>query len=131
MTLLLDTHVLLWAATDSPRLGHGVRVRLGSASERHVSAASAFEIATKTRLGKLPHGRSVLDGWARLLRNLQATELPLSVAHMSRAGGLLWEHRDPFDRMLVAQAQLEGLTLLTEDRAIREYDDVRTVWGAR
>lgn len=124
--LLLDTHVLLWLATDSPRVGDTTRTLLADASERHVSAASAYEIAVKTRLGKLPGGASVLDGWSRLLRNLQADELPLSVAHTVRAGRLDWSHRDPFDRMLVAQAQIEGLVLLTDDSAIRAFEDVRT-----
>lgn len=129
MELLLDTHVLVWAAAGHPRLTPDVRALLADASMRHVSAASALEIATKARLGKLPGGASILDGWSRLLRNLQATERPLSVAQMARAGGMAWAHRDPFDRMLVAQAQLEGLTLLTEDRAIRDHEDVRTTWA--
>ncbi|QSR24245.1 PIN domain nuclease [Nocardioides aromaticivorans] len=129
MRLLLDTHVLLWLASDSARLGPDERELLGSAAERHVSAASAYEIAQKTRLGRLPGGTQVLDGWQRLLRNVQAAELPLSVAHMARAGAMSWSHRDPFDRMLVAQAQLEGLTLLTDDDAIRSFDDVRTRWS--
>lgn len=126
--LLLDTHVLLWSASNDNRLGAETRELLAGASERYVSAASAYEIAIKTRLGKLPGGRQVIDGWARLTRNLQAVELPLTVSHMSRAGGLDWVHRDPFDRMLVAQAQLEGLTLLTDDTVIRELSDVRTRW---
>lgn len=129
MIVLLDTHVLLWLAADSPRVSHGVRELVAAASVRHVSAASAFEIATKTRLGKLPGGRSVLDGWERLLSNLQASELPLSVSHMARAGSLELPHRDPFDRMLVAQAQLEGLVLLTDDAALRAYEDVRSAWA--
>jgi PIN domain nuclease of toxin-antitoxin system len=131
MTLLLDTHVLLWFASDDPRAGERVRDELRAAPERHVSAASAFEIATKTRLGKLPGGRSVIDGWARLLRYLQAIELPLTVPHMTRAGVLDWEHRDPFDRMLVAQAQLDGLTVLTDDATIRAFEDVRSSWPER
>lgn len=129
MRLLLDTHVLLWFASDSPRLSPAEREVLAGADERHVSAASAYEIAQKTRLGRLPGGTQVLDGWPRLLRNMQATELSLSAAHMARAGAMAWSHRDPFDRMLVAQAQLEGLTLMTDDETIRSYDDVRTRWG--
>ena len=129
MIVLLDTHLLLWLAADSPRASRGVRDLVSGADERHVSAATAFEIATKTRLGKLPGGRSVLDGWQRLLRNLQATELPLSVAHMARAGSLEWSHRDPFDRMLAAQAQLEGLVVLTDDAALRAFEDVRSTWA--
>ncbi len=127
--LLLDTHVLLWAVADDSRLGSATRDLIGTASERWVSAASAYEIAVKVRLGRLPGGGLVLDGWGRVLRNLQAAELSLSVTHMARAGSLGWEHRDPFDRMLVAQAQAEGVALVTSDRAIRSYGDVRTVWG--
>ncbi|HWJ67899.1 MAG TPA: type II toxin-antitoxin system VapC family toxin [Nocardioides sp.] len=129
LRLLLDTHVVLWLASDSECLGPETRALLGDASERHVSAASAYEIAQKVRLGRLPGGAQVLDGWPRLLRNVQATELPLSVAHMARAGAMTWAHRDPFDRMLVAQAQLEALSLVTDDEAIRSFGDVRTCWG--
>lgn len=128
MNLLLDTHVLLWAASGSDRLGPAQRAILADATGRFVSAASAHEIAVKTRLGRLPAGHGVLDGWSRLLANLQAQELPLTVSHMARAGGLDWEHRDPFDRMLVAQAQTEAMTLLTDDRTVRTFDDVRTRW---
>ncbi|HEX7739472.1 MAG TPA: type II toxin-antitoxin system VapC family toxin [Marmoricola sp.] len=128
MNLLLDTHVLLWFATDSRRLTKRSRTLLSAATERYVSASSAYEIATKTRLGKLPGGNSLLDAWPVLIRNLQASELPLSAAHMARAGRLDWGHRDPFDRMLVAQAQVEGLVLLTNDEAIRRFEDVRTRW---
>ena len=129
MNLLLDTHVLLWSAMDSKQLSRRTRALLSAASDRFVSAASAYEIAVRTRRGKLPGGASVLDGWPRLIRNLQATELPLSVPHMTRAGQLDWSHRDPFDRMLVAQAQLEGLVLLTDDKTIRSFEDVRTRWS--
>lgn len=129
MNLLLDTHVLLWVASDSDRLGPAQRLILADAAGRFVSAASAYEIAVKTRLGRLPGGQAVLDGWSRLMTNLQARELPLTVSHMTRAGGLDWEHRDPFDRMLVAQAQAEAMTLLTDDRTVRGFEDVRTRWA--
>lgn len=128
MNLLLDTHVLIWAASGDELLGESTRRLLKQADERHVSAASAYEIAIKTRLGKLRGGEQLLDGWSRLLLNLQAEELPLTVRHMARAGSLTWAHRDPFDRMLVAQAQMEGLTLLTDDAAVRQHGDVRSRW---
>lgn len=128
MNLLLDTHVLIWAATGDERLGERTKNLLRHADERVVSAASAYEIAIKSRLGKLRGGEQLLDGWSRLLLNLQARELPLTVPHMARAGSLAWDHRDPFDRMLVAQAQLEGLTLLTDDAAVRRHGDVRSRW---
>lgn len=128
MTMLLDTHVLLWLASDHPRATPHVRDAIEAADERLVSAATAVEIATKTRIGKLPGGHQILDGWERLLKNLQASELSLSSSHMARAGSLAWDHRDPFDRMLVAQAQLDGLTVVTDDSAIRAFEDVRTTW---
>jgi PIN domain nuclease of toxin-antitoxin system len=127
-SLLLDTHVVLWWASDDARLGERPRAALAEAERRYVGAPSAYEIALKSRLGRLQGGRAVLDGWQRLLRGLQATELSLTVAQMARAGGLAWEHRDPFDRMLVAQAQLEGVVLMTDDARIRAFEDVRTTW---
>ena len=84
VNLLLDTHVLVWLAADSPRAGVATRTLLADAAERHVSAASAYEIATRTRSGRLVGGHAVLDGWDRLLRNLQAAELPMTSAHMRR-----------------------------------------------
>ncbi|MFT4264724.1 MAG: type II toxin-antitoxin system VapC family toxin [Nocardioides sp.] len=129
MSLVLDTHALLWLANGSVEVPAGVIERWRDASARWVSAASAYEIAYKTARGRLPGGQTVLDGWDRLLRQVRAQELPLSVAHMTRAGSLAWEHRDPFDRMVVAQAQVDGLTLLTADSAIRGYADVTTYWG--
>lgn len=129
MKVLLDTHVLIWAAGDHSRLTEATRDLLSGADERYVSAATAYEIAYKTRLGRLAGGQSLLDGWARLLSHLQATELSLTVRHMARAGSMAWEHRDPFDRMLVAQAQLEALSLLTDDAAVTGLGDVRTVWA--
>lgn len=121
---LLDTHALLWLATDNGRVPVRLRGELTTAEAIFVSAASAYEIAQKTRLGKLPHGGRVLTRWAHLLDALFATELPLSAAHMRTAGAIAWEHRDPFDRMLVAQAQLEGLLLVTKDTRMHGYSEV-------
>jgi PIN domain nuclease of toxin-antitoxin system len=67
-----------------------------------------------------------MDRWTHLMTAFLASELALTVSHMMRAGGIAWEHRDPFDRMLVAQAQLEDLTLVTSDRRLLAYDGVRT-----
>lgn len=121
---LLDTHVLLWLATDPDRVPRAVRDAITEAGEVFVSAASTYEIAQKARLGRLPHGGRVLTRWPSLLRALFATELALTAAHMRTAGELAWEHRDPFDRMLVAQAQVDGLILVTADERIRAYPEV-------
>ena len=128
MRYLLDTHVLLWLAGDATKVPENVRESLGAAEERVVSSASAMEIALKTQLGKLPQGESVLDSWSILMRSFMATELSLTVSHMIRAGSLDWDHRDPFDRMLVAQAQLEGLHLVTSDRRILAHDVPTAPW---
>lgn len=126
---LLDTHALLWLATDPERLPRHLRDELVDAEKLLVSAASAFEIAQKHRLGRLPNGGRVLARWPHLLESLFATEMDLSCAHMRAAGELPWDHRDPFDRMLVAQAQLEGLLLVTGDERILGYSDVTcAVW---
>jgi len=129
MRLLLDTHVVLWALTDSPKLDDAARDQLAAADTRYVSAASAYEVAFKLRLGKLSGAGPIRDAWPSVVRRLQAEELSLSSRHMVNAGVLDWDHRDPFDRMLVAQAQADGLVLMTADRRIRAFGDVRTRWG--
>lgn len=121
---LLDTHVLLWLATDNERVPSSLRREIAAASDVFVSAASAYEIAQKTRLGRLPHGGRILARWSHLLDALFATELSLSASHMRTAGEIVWDHRDPFDRMLVAQAQLEGLLLVTKDARLQSYSEV-------
>lgn len=121
---LLDTHVLLWLATDPAQVPVRLRDELRTAESIFVSAASAYEVAQKSRLGRLPHGERLLARWAHLLDGLLAAELALSVGHMREAGELRWDHRDPFDRMLVAQARLEGLLLVTKDERILGYPNV-------
>lgn len=127
MRYLLDTHIVLWLAGEADRVPSAVRAELETAAERVVSSASAMEIAQKTRLGRLPMGDAVIDRWSFLMDQYQALDLPLTVGHMFRAGSLEWHHRDPFDRMLAAQAQLEGLTLVTSDRKLLAYDGIRTL----
>ena len=92
-----------------------------------VSAASAWEIATKHRLGKWPEVAALLDGFDQNLRRSRFTSLPISQEHARLAGGLDGEHRDPFDRMLLAQARLEDLVLVTGDLVFRSYG-ATVVW---
>lgn len=127
---LLDTHVVVWLATDPTRLPEQLRATLEEADELLVSAASAYEIAQKVRLGRLPQAEPLLARWDELLESMMATELPLTSADMRHAGTMTWEHRDPFDRMLVAQSQLRGLTLVTKDDAMRAFAGVTCAeWG--
>jgi PIN domain nuclease of toxin-antitoxin system len=121
--LLLDTQVFLWWRMDDPRLAAAVRAAVAEAELVFVSVASAWEAATKMALGRLRlpdrFETGVVDsGFERLL---------ISFAHAERAGGLPVHHSDPFDRMLVAQAQAEGLTLVTHDRRLAPYD-VDVLW---
>lgn len=118
MTHLLDTHVLLWLLTTPQRVPEQVRVTLGDRTHRLlVSAASAMEIATKVRIGKLD-ASGLVTTLPRRLSDIGAEPLPISLCHAVLAGSLNWEHRDPFDRLLVAQAMTESATLVTVDAVI-------------
>lgn len=118
MTLLLDTHVVLWWLSDDPRLGRSVVERIQSNPDVVVSAASVWEISIKRALGKL----EVVDDYLPAIAREGFRPLPISMEHAARAGGLPPHHRDPFDRMLVAQAQIEDLRIVTSDRRIEAYD---------
>jgi PIN domain nuclease of toxin-antitoxin system len=83
-----------------------------------VSSVSAYELGTKVRLSKLASAEQLTESWRSSIRRLGAVELDLKHEHAVRAAQLDWDHRDPFDRLLVAQAEVEGLTLVTADRAV-------------
>lgn len=117
MRLLLDTHALLWWLADDPTLERDAAEAIAGAALVAVSAASAWEIAIKQALGKL-EGPEDLAGE---VRTNDMTELPVSIDHASAAGALPLLHADPFDRMLVAQARLEDLTLVTRDARLGQY----------
>ncbi len=118
MRLLLDTHVVLWWLTDDPALVDEVKDLIDDEPEVYVSAATVWEIAIKQSLGKLPGPVDL----AEQVRNAELRELPIRHAHAVTAGRLPPIHRDPFDRMLVAQALCEGLTLVTRDGHIQKYE---------
>lgn len=125
MRLLLDTHVLLWAVLEPHKLSSHLRETLeDSRHELLVSTASAWEIATKWRLGKLAHAASVVHNYQQAIHGLAATELPISGEAALRAG--LWQvdHRDPFDRILAAQAAQQELVLATTDPAFSLFAGV-------
>jgi PIN domain nuclease of toxin-antitoxin system len=126
MRLLLDTHVRIWACGAPERLSEAAREVLAEPqNDVFVSAASAWEIAIKRTLGRLNFPVDRFDG---VLREMGFTELPMSVAHALAAGNLPGHHDDPFDRMLLAQARLEGLTLLSNDAAMSRYDVPNFTW---
>jgi PIN domain nuclease of toxin-antitoxin system len=119
VNLLIDTHVLLWWLDDSPRLGRAGRTAIADNQNFiAVSAATAWEIAIKQAAGRL-------EAPADLLGAIDAEgfdPLPITFPHAREAGALPRHHADPFDRMLIAQARLEALTLVTADPNIAHYD---------
>ena len=117
MRLLLDTHVLIWW-DEGARLSAKARSAIESAEQVYISAVSGWEIAIKTALGKLRPTRTVADAAAES----GFEELPLRLRHTEALLQLPALHRDPFDRMLVAQAQSERLTIVTRDPAFGAYD---------
>jgi len=126
---LLDTHALLWALTAPDRLGREARRIVGDRSTQLVaSAASAWEIATKQRLGKLPQADALVGAYARHLDRLGVTRLPVAEEHALLAGRLDWSHRDPFDRVLAAQAMVESATLLSDDAAFSGLPGLALAW---
>lgn len=116
MRLLLDTHVLIWWDAGAGLRPAAVRA-IQAADQVYVSAVCGWEVAVKQSLGRLRTRRTVADAVAES----GFEELPVRMRHAALVAGLPWHHRDPFDRMLVAQAHAEGLTLVTRDRAFRPY----------
>jgi PIN domain nuclease of toxin-antitoxin system len=126
--LLLDTHAVVWWWLDDPRLSAAARAAIASASNTvHVSAASAWEIATKSRLGKWPDVERIVEAFPSLLRRSRFVPLPVSIEHARLAGTLTGAHRDPFDRMLMAQSKVEEAALVSRDTVFRDYE-VELVW---
>ncbi len=117
--LLLDTHTLLWVYSRDQRLSEEAAAAIRDGSRVvFVSAATAWEIAIKKALGKL----SAPDNYLEALRRYRFTALSVTTEHALGVEGLPHHHRDPFDRLLVAQAQLEKLTLVTNDPKLWAYD---------
>ncbi len=128
MRLLLDTHTFLWWLDGDRRLSKRARALIGDEQvDVLVSAASAWEITTKWRLGKLPGAEQVAADVAGAVASQGFTPLPISLDHAERAGRLVTDHRDPFDRMLAAQAIAEGLLLASNDEVF-DHLAVTRVW---
>lgn len=128
MRLLLDTHALLWAVTGDRRLSPNARAALADVStEVFISAATVWEIATKYRLGRLPGAAPFVQHLDATLRKLGFHGLPIGMDHAHKAGLLDGEHKDPFDRMLIAQTLAEDLTLVSNEKLFDAFG-VHRLW---
>ena len=128
IALLLDTHALLWWLFDDPKLSCAARAAIGDPQNKIiVSAASAWEITTKHRLGRLPEAGDVPVRLPHYLRRARFAVLNISLEHAMAAGALPGPHKDPFDRMMVAQARSEDLAVVTTDQVFRDYG-VAVIW---
>ena len=128
MRLLLDTHTLLWWLFDDPQLSAKARALIADPGNTVlVSTASAWEVAIKHRIGKLPEAGEAVRRFASLIREARMEALPIGIEHALQAGSFSMAHRDPFDRMLAAQSLIEGVPLVTQDPAFGAFG-VETVW---
>ena len=128
MKLLLDTHAFLWAITEDARLSERARqVFLSGANQLFLSAASLWEIVIKVQIGKLPLPKRTDEYLVDQLSRNAVQTLPVQASHVLRLFKLPHHHGDPFDRLLIAQSQVEGLPILTTDPLIRKYS-VETMW---
>lgn len=128
MRVLLDTHVLVWAATTPERLGSDLAV-IETADRRILSAVCVWELAIEQRLGKLSVGSDVRTWTRRVTTELVLEHLPVTADHAAAVEHLPAVHRDLFDRLLVAQAVAEGAVLLTADHRLVEYGDAVRLVG--
>lgn len=128
MKALLDTHTFLWWITDNPMLSDHVRNLIGDGrNELFLSSASGWEIAIKAQLGriKIPDKPEIFISEQISANAIRS--LPIQIAHALHVYNLPFHHRDPFDRMLIAQSQLEGLPIITNDSKISRYS-VKVIW---
>ncbi len=128
MRLLLDTHALIWWLADDPALPSLARDRIAEpANEILVSAASAMEIVTKHRLGKLPQAAALAQDFEAIVTDQGFSPFPISLRHAVLAGGLQIAHKDPFDRFLIAQSLAEGVALVSNELIFDAFGVTR-VW---
>jgi len=126
---LLDTHTFLWAIQKDVRLSDEAKKAMNNpTAQKFVSAVSAYEIMYKHKLGKLPEYDDVANNYFEFLRKFGADELPIDMRHAHFAGKFEWTHRDPFDRLLAAQAVSDNLTLITNDPVFGELSWVAVLW---
>lgn len=128
MTLLLDTHVFLWFILGDPRMGPSARKIIESPdNDCYLSIASIWEAAIKVSIGKLPLGHPFESYISCKLAENGISILPISIAHAARMTALPFHHRDPFDRLLVAQAMTESMVIVSSDSILDRYQVTR-IW---
>ena len=128
MSVLLDTHALLWWLTADRRLSPLAKATIDDGDRvRYVSSVTAFEIANKHRLGKLPIAGPIIDSFDQIVRDGSFRKLDVSTSHALLAGKFPSTHRDPFDRLLAAQCKIDGLSMITVDPAFGEFG-IDIVW---
>lgn len=128
MRLLLDTHALLWWSSGDDQFSDNARAAIvDEDNEKLISAATAWEISTKYRLGKLPEAEELVLDMPGYMANQNFIELPITLEHALRAGSLPGPHTDPFDRMLIAQAIIDDLVLVSNETVFDRYA-VQRMW---
>ena len=128
MKLLLDTHALVWWLENSPKLGQAARKAIfEETNDVFVSAVSAIEVSTKHRLGKWPEVENLAQNFEAYVADEGFQELPISFAHALLAGSLRIDHKDPFDRLLLAQTQIENIVLVSNEEKFDSFG-VRRIW---
>lgn len=121
MPLLIDTHAVIWWLFGDARLGKAALKAMSDEADRYVSAASVWEISTKVRLGKLPGCEEIEPELPGILDQADFIPLAIETRHAHLAGRLPGPHKDPFDRMLIAQARIEDLSIVSIDTAFDDY----------
>jgi len=122
MRALVDTHAYFWWATDDGKLSKAARKAIADGdNEIFISAVLTWELATKARFGKWPEGRRVADAITDTMAENAFQPLPISLEHARLAGFLPMRHRDPFDRVLAAQSEIEGMPLITADPIFQTF----------
>lgn len=128
MRLLLDTHTLLWVLENNPRLSrNAARLLAEPDAEKLVSAVSAYEICLKFNLGKLPGSAALAQAFEKAIFGLDFTPLSISLEHAEEAGQLDLIHKDPFDRLLIAQARIERVPIVSNERLFDDFG-VERLW---
>jgi PIN domain nuclease of toxin-antitoxin system len=127
MTILLDSHVFYWWQIDDPKLSRRAAGLIEDEDDVFVSAVVAWEIANKVRSGKWPEAKLLADRFFELIAEDGFLPLPITLQHAHLAGSLPGHHRDPFDRMLAAQAQIENVPLVTADPVFQAFG-TRVLW---